>query len=129
MYKGHDVWGHDDLKKGYSSGSSKDQAYHSKEQYQNGKEKKGDELYNSHQKEDDEKKEEKWSELDEKVEKESKDRKKEEEHDDFTKISKHISTSSGSAPEIKHKKTKEKKSIEEAIDAAVKEEKERIYID
>ena len=153
MYKRHSIWDEDKLdihSSSYSGGSSghfgagyaghgpgKEKDYHKHEEYNKEKEFNPGEDYRSRDgKKDSKKKEdgEKERTIADAVQQEEKYQKKEEKEEGFDAIAKGIQGSIGNEGAInktKDKETKKKntKNIEEAINEAIKEEKEIMHVD
>ena len=154
MYKRHNIWDEDKLdihSSGYAGGSSgsigggyaghssgSKEEYHKNEMYGN-KENEfspGDDYRSRDGKEDDKKKQddEKEKTIVDAVEQEEKYQKKEEQEEGLKSFAKGIQHSnnendSSSKPNNKDIKKKNTKNIEEAINGAIKEEKEIVHVD
>ena len=141
MYKRHNVWDEDkwDIHNtggsGYAGnkpGSSDAQQYHKGDLYSsaNKDENKIKDTYRSLDQKDEEKdSESKEKSIVDTVEEEEKKQHNEEKPEDFNLIRKEIKPENFEAGEDKETKKKEHKSIEEAIDKAIKEEKDTVFKD
>ena len=142
MYKKHNIWDedkwdiHNSSSSGYAGnkpgGSSDAQEYHKKDSYNSAvkEENKIKDTYRAlEQKEEEKDKETREKSIVDTIEEEEKKQKKEEKDEDFNLIKKEVRLETPEIKDDKEFKKKEHKTIEEAIDKAIKEEKDTVFVD